>query len=217
MAKLTAGKLMEITACHLSALAGGINCGTQGSAAVLLAYARHIGCEFRPTDEEAAKSRKTRIFTPAGERVNPGRGEMLFDSIFPVGGSFLVPVSLKGGDSRDLTTKIDLARAWVESGTPMWVYMLDGEAQTFDGSEGTIEWAEGMTMRRIDATPVIRDFLATWDIDPKGTVCRVRATKAKSGKLYPRLNVNWKKVPASYWLDAEPIPFDPTAPLPTPW
>ena len=215
MATLNPGKVMEITAQFIAREAGGVDCGTQRSAAVLLAYAAEAGVEFRPTDEENATRRTTQIFTPDGQRVNPGRGEMMFDSIFPTGG-FLVPVSLKGGDSRDVTTAINLVRAWVDAGLPIWVYCLDGEAEKFKGKAGIMQYATGLTMRRIDATPVIRDFLASWEISKEASMVRVRANKV--GKyLYPRLNIQWKKVPASYWLDPEPIPFDPTLALPRPW
>jgi len=215
MATLNPGKVMEITAQFIARKAGGVDCGTSRSASILSAYAGEAGVEFRPTDEETAKFRKTQIFTPDGQRVNPGRGEMMFDAHMPAGG-FLVPVSLKGGDSRDLTTAVSLVRAWVDAGLPIWVYCLSGEAEKFKGKAGIMKYATGLTMRRIDATPVIRDFLASWEISPEASTVRVRANKV--GKyLYPRLNINWKKVPASYWLDAEPIPFDPTLPLPRPW
>ena len=133
-----------------------------------------------------------------------------------------IPVSLKGGDSRDLSTDIPFIRSAVQAGMHLWVYLLDGQASEVtytDGVRVDVEPATGLTMRRINVTPMLRDCIGDWSkpvADSKASPAFIR--EAKQGKYtYLRVRVNWGTVPAHYGHDAEPIPFDAGAPLPSPW
>ena len=225
MPTMTAGKIMEATATRAAFAAG----GTGNGAKYIAAFCREFGLEFAHTDETVAARRGSELYM-GGERLNNGRGERLFDAvvaapIIGLGGAVVekIPVSLKGGDSRDISTDIPLVRAAVEAGAPIWVYILDGAAVAVEYDDGIrvdVEPARGMTMRRINVTPLLRDCITDWSKagDSKATPAFIRENKVKkAGKTYLRVRVNWNKVPAHYWLDAVPVAFDAGAPLPCPW
>jgi len=233
MPKMSAGKVVEVTAVQAAHLPA-------GTAAAVPAIQRWLNLwgvsGYRPTNEEkkagldpAKDRRKSQLFM-AGNRLNNGRGEIGFDAILRVG--FLghtdrvaeVPVSLKAGDSRDISTDIPLLQAIVKADMPFWVYILAGDARTVEYMDGVrldVAPARNVTMRRINVTPLLRDLLKTWEIvDGEGEVTYVRkhTTSVKGVKYYyPRLRVTWGRIPQEYWLDREPVPFSPTAPLPYPW
>jgi hypothetical protein len=226
MPKMTAAKIIEHTAA-LAALAAG---GGGMAAKYITAFLGEFDVEFSHTDETTAKRRLSDLWL-CGHRVNPGRGERLFDAvvaapILGMGGAVVekIPVAIKAGDARDISTDIKLAKAAVEAGAPIWVYIMDGTAEAVEYDEGVhqvITPARNLTMRRINITPLLRDEVSSWEIgDGEGKIAFVRADKRKSGGkeyIYPRLRINWGKVPSHYWLDASPIPFDAGAPLPCPW
>ncbi len=222
MGKMTAGKVMECTA-SLAAWAAG---GTSNAAGVMGGFCRNFGVDFRPTDETSARRRDSLLFMDDA-RLNNGRGEIFWDCIMQVpivkSGDILgeIPVSLKGGDSRDISTDIPFIRAAVENGMPLWVYLLDGDAQGFDYVDGVrvdVTPARNLTMRRINVTPLLRDCISNWETagDSKAAPAFIRVNK-QGPYTYLRVRVNWNNVPDRYWLDPQPVPFDATAPLPSPW
>jgi hypothetical protein len=221
MGKITAGKNLEITACI-----SGISAGSGESAMVIADFCKYYGVAgFRPTDEETAGRRKSLLFME-GHRVNNGRGEVVFDVIFRapiIGAPGLeadVPFSLKGGDSRDISTDIPFVRNAVEKGMPIWVMVLGGNSHTVeycDGVEMHLQPATHMTMRRINITPVFRDYIRDWSaIGDSANPAFIRGNKV-NGKVYPRIRVNWGKIPEHYWLDKGPVPFSANAPIPSPY
>jgi len=225
MPRMTAGKVVEATAAQSAYLATG--CGE--AARRIDEWCRHWGVDFRRTDEQSAKRRGSEIYLN-DVRLNNGRGEIAFDAVVkaPITKSGDIveyfPVSFKAGDARDVSTDIPLMQSIVDSGMPYWVYLLDGAASNVeyvDGIRVDISPARNVTMRRVNLTRVLADFLSNWEIeDGDGRVAFVRAHKVKAaGKeyVYPRLRVNWARVPASYFLDAEPVPFDGAARLPNPF
>jgi len=200
-----------MTATLAAVRAGGVAMGTSRGGYIAQAHAAAAGFPFVVTDEETAKRRTTNLYLD-GERVNPGRGERLWDCCFVAEG-FLVPFSLKGGDSRDVSTDIPLVRALVEAGQPIWVACLEAEhAEAVNFKSGDVEPARGLTMRRINITPVLARYINDWDSVGAPGVARIRAMKS-NGHTYHRININWKKVPAEFWLDADYRDFDPTAPM----
>jgi hypothetical protein len=225
MGKMNSGKVVEATAAQSAYLATG--CGEA---------ARHIdnfcdafGVDFRRTDTETAARRKSELYLN-GHRINNGRDEIAFDAVHkaPIvkSGDIVeyIPVSYKAGDARDVSTDIPFMQAIVKSGMPLWVYLLDGKAKSVEYADGVrvdVEPATHITMRRVNLTAILRDMLEGWEIcDGEGKVAFVRKHTVKAGGkeyIYPRLRVNWNKVPASYFLDAEPVPFDAAAHLPNPW
>ena len=222
MPKMNAGKVMECTASRMAWAQG----GTSRMAGAFGAFCRNFGVPFRPTDEDSATRRGSELYM-LGERLNNGRGEVFGDCALRVpivkSGNLLaeIPVSLKGGDSRDISTDIPWVKAAVEAGMPLWVYILDGQAEDVtyaDGVRVDVEPARNLTMRRINVTPLLRDCITDWTQagDSKAYPAFIRVNKV--GKYeYLRVRVNWNNVPAHYWLDGEPIPFDATARLPSPW
>lgn len=227
MPKLTKAKVIEATAAQAAWAAG----GTGQAAKFITAFCEHFGVGFAHTDEETAARRASELYID-GQRVNNGRGERAFDAIHdaPISGMAgacreRIPVAYKAGDARDVSTDIPLMQEILESGMPYWVYLLDGVAKSVEYTDGVrldVEPARNMTMRRINLTRVLADFLSDWNIceETEGKVAFVRKYKITAGGkeyIYPRLRVNWNKVPDHYWLDPEPVPFDASAPLPCPW
>lgn len=224
MPKLTAGKVMEATA----SLAAHCPGGTGEAAKRIAAYCEHFGVGFAHTDEETAARRLSNLYME-GQRLNNGRGERLFDAVLsaPIAGMEhavreFIPVSLKGGDSRDISTDIPFIQDCVEAGMPIWVFLLDGKAEDLKYENGVrmdVPPAGALTMRRIDIQPLLRDYIADWTQagDSKAAPAFIRQAKVGEEYVYLRVRVNWNRVPAEYWLDPEPVPFDPGAPLPCPW
>jgi len=205
------GKAVEASIIDMILLAGGMDVGDPG---------RHNGEMNRAFGQygwevvnETAKAAKYDVYSPDGRRVNIGRGQLVWDAILPGGGAIWQRlVSLKCGDSRDLSTKTSLVRALVEQGFPIWVWCCEGSspdarAGLQPGVRFDLARVEGIRVRRINVTPVLRDFMQTWDMVPSdGQVAHVRCMKV--GKYrYPRVRVNWKKVPSRYWLDEDHRPL----------
>jgi hypothetical protein len=223
---LNTGKVVEITAVSIIEQAGGAPAGCSKGWKHILHYANCFGFDFTHTDEKSARQRKTNLYTADGQRINPGRGERIIDAVVkaPILGLehamyVSMPVSLKAGDSRDITTDIKGLRGWVESGAPLWVYCINGEAEPVRYREGVVPYATGLTMQRIDVAEVIREQAKTadpWSVEGPKRFAFLRNMKV-NGYTYPRFRINWKSVPSSLWLDAKPIPFNPSASLPSPW
>lgn len=222
MGKMTSGKVLECTAAAKAWAAG----GTSKMAGAMSAYCRSFGVPYRATDEDSAVRRGSELFM-GGVRLNNGRGEIFGDCIMqsPIcrSGGLLaeIPVSLKGGDSRDLSTDIPWMKAACEAGMPLWVYLLDGTASEViytDGIRVDVAPATGLMMRRINVLPLLRDCITDWTQagDSKVYPAFIRVNK-QGPYTYLRVRVNWKSVPDRYWLDAAPVPFDAGAPLPSPW
>lgn len=221
MGKMTQGKVMECTAAQATWAEG----GTSRMAGAFGSFCRNFGVPFRPTDETSAKKRESLLFMN-DIRLNNGRGEIFADCIVQVpivkSGAILAefPVSLKGGDSRDLSTDIPWMKAAVEAGMPLWVYLLDGQASEVtyaDGVRVDVPPARNLTMRRINVTPLLRDCIQDWtQAGDSNTPAFIRVNK-QGNYTYLRVRVSWGKVPSHYWLDEQPVAFDATAPLPSPW
>jgi len=232
MGSIKAARLVELSA---GVLAWGQG-GSPRAASAIGRWAEAWGVDFPPTDEETAGRRRSEVYVwgPRGEeRVNNGRGERIFDAVVcsPVDmGAFVeyVPVSIKVGDARDITTDIKLVRALVKAGAPIWVYHVTApcarDVEYADGVRVDIPMVEPASMRRVNVTPVIQDLLKSWEVtlgdgEAKGEVVFLRrhTVKSPAGKAYdyPRLRVRLGSIPARYWLDKEPVPFDAQAVLPS--
>jgi hypothetical protein len=232
MGQVKAARLVELSASILSWGQG----GSPRAASAIGRWSASWSVPFPPTDEETAGRRRSEVYVwgPRGEaRVNNGRGERIFDAVVcsPLGAHVeYVPASFKCGDSRDITTDIKLARALVAAGAPIWVYHIAApRAADVDYTDGVrvdipMVEPECMTMRRVNITPVIQDLLKSWEVtlgdaDARGEVVFLRrhTVKSPAGKAYdyPRLRVRLGSIPARYWLDKEPIPFDAQAVLPS--
>ena len=216
--RLKNGKLLEWWATQEIIRRGGYAAGQSGRGREFVGSVYgSVGMDL--TNETGAKA-KYLVVGPDGEEHRLGRGERFGDAIVntPVeGGHFLDLsfVSLKGGDSRDLTTDVELAKRIVEAGLPLWVWCLEGTAPDAGAEieKGipfhlTAAPAE-IKVRRINVTPLLQDMMgeADWQMGPReGRTCFVRVNKV--GKYtYPRLRVVWSAVPDRYWTDAEAIPL----------
>jgi hypothetical protein len=202
--------------------------GGRGAALAFGRWAAAWGLPWAPTDEETARRRKSILYMD-GHRINNGRGERLFDAATISG----VPISLKAGDSRDITLwkqgEKGIVRLFVEAGAPIWCYRISapkGAVRDFryeEGEEAHIPAPDLnlVTMRRIDIRPVILDNLRSWErTEEDGVMVRVRKDdRTNNGTVYhyDRLNINFRLVPDRYWLDKEPVKFDAYAPLPSPF
>ena len=221
MGTMTRGKVLEVSAARLAWAAG----GTSRMAWAMGGFCRSFGVPYRATDEDTAGRRESFLFMD-GERLNNGRGEIFGDAAFRVpivrSGAIVaeIPVSLKGGDSRDLSTDIPWVKAAVSAGMPLWVYLLNGEASEVEYTDGIrvdIPPARGLTMRRINVTPLLRDCITDWETAGDSKAAAFIRTNKVGKYTYLRVRVAWSKVPDRYWLDAHPVPFDPNAALPNPW
>lgn len=212
------GKLLEWWICMEIVRRGGFAAGQGGRGR------EFVGAVYGPhgldLTNETGDRAKYLVISPDGEKHRLGRGERFGDAIVsaPVEGNTFLDlsfVSLKGGDSRDLTTDVKMARSIVEAGLPLWVWLAEGECPDAGAEiEKGIPYhltappAE-IKVRRINVTPLLRDTMteADWEMGPReGRTCFVRVNKV--GKyVYPRLRVVWKDVPAKYWLDEAPIPL----------
>ena len=213
MAKLKNGKLLEFYVIRAIREHGGSALGEGGAGREML-NAVYGPLGYTHTNEAHTRA-KYDVRDSRGNRCGIGRGEKIFDAMatVPVAGGWIrdsYPVSLKGGDSRDLTTDIDTARAIVEAGVALWVWCLEGSSpdagrEVSPGELAIVGDPTGVTVRRINVTPFLRDTMTDWEMGPRaGRAAFVRVNKI--GKyVYPRLRVSWKDVPARYWQDEAPI------------
>ena len=150
-----------------------------------------------------------------GRGVLRGRGHGLVDLVIETteyegAATSLVPLCLKGHKkgwtNRDVSQYGEEAVEFSKNGGILWVCHL---------------WMVGgqLVMRRIDMGRVIRECAGDTErtklqgIGPD-RVWGFRFDPRCGGKYeYWRLRVEWSRVPASYWLDAVPVPFDSRAPL----
>ena len=223
-AVLNSGKVVEITAVEMIEKAGGASAGVSAGWRKFSSYAGFFGFSIDLTDEKSARQRKTNLYTESGSRINPGRGERIYDAVVKAPAVGLegsvhefIPVSIKAGDSRDITVDIPALRGWVESGAPLWVYCLKGEAEAVYYKEGIVSPAKNIMMKRINLTAVIEaQEESPWSIEGGKRWAFLRNMKV-NGYTYPRFRVNWKSVPAHLWYDKDWVEFNPNAPLPLPW
>jgi len=216
--RLKNGKLLEWFAQQEIIERGGFAAGQSGRGREFVGSVYgSVGMDL--TNETGAKANYLVVGLDGAEH-RLGRGERFGDAIVntPVEGNTFLDlsfVSLKGGDSRDLTTDVELAKRIVEAGLPLWVWTLDGDCPDA-GAEIEKGIAFHLTaapteikVRRINVTPLLRDMMGEddWQMGPReGRTCFVRVNKV--GKYtYPRLRVVWKSVPSRYWLDEAPIPL----------
>lgn len=222
MGKMTSGKVLECTASQAAWAAG----GSSRYAGAMSVFCRNFGVPYRATDEDTAIRRESSLYM-AGVRLNNGRGEVFGDAVLRVpivkSGNLLaeIPVSFKGGDSRDLSTDIPWMKAACEAGMPLWVYLLDGDASPVEYTDGIrvdVAPATGLMMRRINVTPLLADCIHDWTKAGDSSAAPAFVREARQGKYtYLRVRVNWNSVPAHYWHDLIAVPFDAGASLPSPW
>jgi hypothetical protein len=201
MSKVLASKrrVVEATAVHQIVEAGGYAGGTSGCAGFIRGAARQVGVTLPVTDEVCAE-RRTHNLTMCGESLNLGRGQQIFDAALPSGRL----VSIKGGDSRDVTVAVEALRAFIEAGGDVTMYHLTGEAQTIREGQTIVEPATNLMMRRASLAAIIEaQGSAAWDFsDSSEQFAFVRM----DGK-YPRFRIHWSSVPADCFIDANVIPF----------
>jgi hypothetical protein len=135
-----------------------------------------------------------------GELLNLGRGQQIFDAALSTGRL----VSIKGGDSRDITVAVDACRAFIEAGGDVILYHLQGNAATIREGQTTIEPATDLTMRRISLAAIVEaQGSDAWEISDSKTqfaFCRMDGE-------YRRFRVHFPAVPANLWIDAQAVAF----------
>tara|TARA_B100000809_G_scaffold244703_1_gene270866 strand:- start:407 stop:1315 length:909 start_codon:yes stop_codon:yes gene_type:complete len=199
-------RVVEITAVQEIVAAGGYAGGTSACAGFIRGAAKSAGVSLPVTDEVCA-SRRTHSLTMRGELLNLGRGQQIFDAALSTGRL----VSIKGGDSRDITVAVDACRAFIEAGGDVTLYHLQGNAATIREGQTTVEPATDLTMRRISLAAIIEaQGPESWEISDSSeqfAFCRM------DGK-HPRLRVNFRTVPANLWIDAQAVAFHTNDDLP---
>jgi len=202
--------------------AGGEQAGIGDGVAHTLAWCRQADVNLEPAADGVAQDGSV------DEDGNPnpaGRGMSIFDAVIEVDGT-MVPVSLKGGDSRDISCKYREVATLAMAGIPLWTFKLK-----VIGGE--------LHMRRIDVSRVIREAPAAvtdrrdarvygaqnpanvkpskdpnviLEVERGPVVWKDREWPFKVTRRYLRTNVKWSKVPADLYLDPTWVPFDPTLP-----
>jgi len=153
-------RVVEITAVQEIVESGGSAGGTSDCAGLIRGAAQAVGVTLPVTDEVCA-DRRTHSLTMRGELLNLGRGQQIFDAALSSGRL----VSIKGGDSRDVTTAVDACRSFIEAGGDVILYHLQGTAATVLEGQTTIEPATDLTMRRISLAAIVEaQGSAAWEI-----------------------------------------------------
>jgi len=199
-------RVVEITAVQQIVADGGHAGGTSSCAGFIRGAAKSVGVSLPVTDEVCA-SRRTHSITMGGELLNLGRGQQIFDAALSTGRL----VSIKGGDSRDITVAVEACRTFIEAGGDAILYHLQGNADTIREGQTTIAPATDLTMRRISLAAIIEaQGPDAWEVGDRGdrfAFCRLDGDR-------PRLRVHWASVPARLWIDATAIPFHTSDDLP---
>ena len=201
MSKVIASKrrVKEETVVHLIVEGGGHAGGTSGCAGYIKGAAAAVGVTLPVTDEVCA-FRRTHDLTMNGKHLNLGRGQQIFDAALPSGRL----VSIKGGDSRDVTTAVDALRAFIMAGGDVTMYHVTGDAETIREGQTVVKPATNLMMRRASLAAIIdAQGPAAWDFSDSTeqfAFCRM------DGK-YPRFRIHWSSVPAHCFYDAQAIPF----------
>ena len=199
-------RVVEITAVQEIVESGGSAGGTSDCAGLIRGAAQAVGVTLPVTDEVCA-DRRTHSLTMRGELLNLGRGQQIFDAALSSGRL----VSIKGGDSRDVTTAVDACRSFIEAGGDVILYHLQGTAATVLEGQTTIEPATDLTMRRISLAAIVEaQGSAAWEISDSSeqfAFCRM------DGK-YRRFRVHFPAVPAHLWIDPQAVPFHTNDDLP---
>lgn len=199
-------RVVEFTTVQEIGAAGGCAGGTSDCAGLIRGAAQAVGVTLPVTDEVCA-SRRTHSLTMRGELLNLGRGQQIFDAALSSGRL----VSIKGGDSRDVTVAVEACRNFIEAGGDVIIYHMQGNAATIREGQTTVEPATDLTMRRISLAAIIEaQGPEAWEIGDRGdrfAFCRLDGTR-------PRLRVHWAAVPAHLWIDAQAIPFHANDDLP---
>ena len=201
MSKVLASKrrVVEATAVHQIVEAGGFAGGTSGCAGFIRGAARAAGVTLPVTDEVCAE-RRTHDLTMNGESLNLGRGQQIFDAALSSGRL----VSIKGGDSRDVTVAVEALRAFIEAGGDVTMYHVTGEAQTIREGQTIVEPATNLMMRRASLAAIIEaQGPAAWNFSDS---TEQFAFLRMDGK-YPRFRIHWSTVPAHCFIDTTAIPF----------
>ena len=197
--KATRRRVVEITTVEAIEEAGGAAGGTDRCSARIVGAAQAVGVKLKTTDEVCA-DRRTHSLTLNGKLVNLGRGQQIFDAALPSGRL----VSIKGGDSRDITTDIDSLRPYLEAGGECHIYCMTGTASTIFEGQTVIEPATDLMMRRIELSAIIEaQGPEAWEVGDRGdrfAFCRLDGDR-------PRLRVHWASVPAHLWIDAQAVAF----------
>ncbi len=205
MSKVLASKrrVVEATAVHQIVEAGGFAGGTSGCAGFIRGAARAAGVTLPVTDEVCAE-RRTHNLTMNGESLNLGRGQQIFDAALSSGRL----VSIKGGDSRDVTVAVEALRAFIEAGGDVTMYHVTGEAETIREGQTIVEPATNLMMRRASLAAIIEaQGPAAWEFSDSTEQFAFCRMDGRGGREYPRFRIHWSTVPAHCFHDAQAVPF----------
>ena len=199
-------RVVEITAVQEIVESGGSAGGTSDCAGLIRGAAQAVGVTLPVTDEVCA-DRRTHSLTMRGELLNLGRGQQIFDAALSSGRL----VSIKGGDSRDVTVAVEACRSFIEAGGDVILYHLQGNAATIREGQTTVEPATDLTMRRASLKAIIEaQGSEAWEVGDRGdrfAFCRLDGER-------PRLRIHWAAVPANLWIDAQAVAFHTNDDLP---
>jgi hypothetical protein len=188
-------------------------------------------CGFYVPYAETGKSRQGKV-NRLGV-ANAGRGGVIWDVAVRYG-RITVPASLKAATDRDVTVAVDVAKALAAGGQPILTYLLRGtpenlEMRRIDAGRVLRDLPEGGKVDgRWHGAWFVRPNSVTYGSDrpvtdttaqgftcehvPGGFFSKGRRWPFKVTRTYPRLRIEWSKVPDHLFYDAEWVPFTPKVP-----
>lgn len=183
-------------------------------------------CGFYVPYAETGKSRQGKV-NRLGV-ANAGRGGVIWDIAANWRG-IIVPVSLKAVTDRDVTVAVDVAKALAEGGQPILTFLLRGdpgnmEMRRIDAARVLRELPEGGKVagrwegawfirttsvvygsdRPVEATTA-QDY--TCERVPGGFENKGRRWPFKVVRTYPRLRIEWSRIPDHMFYDEAWVPF----------
>ena len=165
--------------------------------------------------------------------ANAGRGGVIWD-VAVRWGRITVPASLKAVTDRDVTVAVDVAKALAEGGQPILTFLLRGtpdklEMRRIDAGRVLRELPEGGKVNgRWEGAWFVRPNTVTYGSDrmvtettaqgftceyvPGGYISKGRRWPYKVTRTYPRLRIEWGRIPDSMFYDEVWMPFAPEVP-----
>jgi len=165
--------------------------------------------------------------------ANAGRGGIIWDVAVNFG-RIIVPGSLKAATDRDVTTAPFIVKALAAGGQPVLTYLLrwgqggDLEMRRIDAARVVREIAEGEVWKVRDdkrsygtlteveggefSSQTGDKFTVACERVPGGYTWNGKQWPFKVVRTYPRLRIEWAKVPDHLYYDEKWVPFSPEVP-----
>lgn len=189
------GRVLEMTVCLMAAAVGGLPAGAAAGNGWIRGFLRSLGLLIPVTDETAAKKRASDLWM-AGVRLNLGRASGVWDLVLRG-----MPVSVKAGTGvSDVTMHWQTVRAMVETGAPLWILNVRGDAESIPaGYKGEVAPARNVEGRWVNLTPVLARLGDEVWAEP-GEKANGRVAHVRTDRKWLRLSVDFSRIQSDEWL-----------------